>query len=130
MRFKNWKRPEFDERNETKWGWMCQHHQNLKLGYGVDVGAYCYLNARIGISLEDNVELGSHASIYSSTSIDHKEGYVTVKKNAKIGSHCTVMPGITIGENTIIGAHSFVNKDIPANVVAWGIPCKVQHKRK
>ena len=35
------------------------------------------------------------------------------------------MPGVTIGDNTVIGAGSVVTKDIPANVVAYGIPCKV-----
>jgi acetyltransferase-like isoleucine patch superfamily enzyme len=48
-----------------------------------------------------------------------------VKNNARIGSHSLVMPGVTIGENTIIGAFSFVDRDVPANVVAFGTPVKV-----
>jgi acetyltransferase-like isoleucine patch superfamily enzyme len=35
------------------------------------------------------------------------------------------MPGVTIGKNAVVGAHSFVNKDIPDNVVAFGIPVKI-----
>ena len=89
-RFKNWKRPEFDERNMTKWGWMCQHHQNLELAPGVDVGAFCYLNARIGIIIERDVQIGSHTSIYSSTSIDHKEGIVTITLNGILDDLPTV----------------------------------------
>jgi acetyltransferase-like isoleucine patch superfamily enzyme len=38
------------------------------------------------------------------------------------------MPGVTVGENSIIGAYSFVNKDIPANVIAMGVPVKVIKK--
>ena len=36
-----------------------------------------------------------------------------------------MMPGVTVGENSIVGAHSFVNRDIPANCVALGVPAKV-----
>jgi len=50
---------------------------------------------------------------------------VTLERNARVGSHSTIMPGVTIGENAIIGAHSFVNGDIPANCVAYGVPAKV-----
>ena len=35
------------------------------------------------------------------------------------------MPGVTVGKNSIIGAYSFVNKDIPDNVLAYGTPCKI-----
>lgn len=40
------------------------------------------------------------------------------------------MPGVTIGENSVIGAFSFVNKDIPDNVVAFGVPAKIKNKIK
>ena len=75
--------------------------------------------------IEDDVQIGSHCSIYSISTIDGKQGKVTLKKNCKIGSHSVVMPGVTIGENAIVGACSFVNKDIPPNVVAFGVPAKV-----
>ena len=39
--------------------------------------------------------------------------------------HCIVMKGVTIGDNSIIGAGSIVTKDIPANCIAAGVPCKV-----
>jgi acetyltransferase-like isoleucine patch superfamily enzyme len=38
------------------------------------------------------------------------------------------LPGVTIGKNSIVGAHSLVNKDIPDNVVAFGVPAKVMRK--
>ncbi|MBY0014017.1 sugar O-acetyltransferase [Paenibacillus typhae] len=50
---------------------------------------------------------------------------VTIGKNCWIGAGAVILPGITIGDNTVIGAGSIVTKDIPANVVAVGNPCKV-----
>jgi len=76
------------------------------------------------------VQIGSHCAIYSISTIDNKEGTVILKKNCKIGSHSVIMPGVTVGENSIVGAFSFVNTDIPANVVAAGIPAKVIKKIK
>jgi len=50
---------------------------------------------------------------------------VTIENNVWIGSNVVINPGVTIGENSVIGAGSVVTKDIPANVVAAGVPCKV-----
>lgn len=50
---------------------------------------------------------------------------VTLHDNVWIGSNVVINPGVTIGENTVIGAGSVVTGDIPANVVAVGVPCKV-----
>lgn len=125
MRFENWKIPEIKDGELTKYNWMVQHKDKLKLGYKTDVGAFTYINAKHEVVIEDYVQIGSHCSIYSISTIDNKEGKVHLKKNCKIGSHSVVMPGVTIGENSIIGAFSFVNRDIPANVVAFGVPAKV-----
>ena len=78
--------------------------------------------------VEDNVQIGSHCSIYSVSTIDNTEGKVTLRKNCRIGSHSTVLPNVEVGENSIIGAHSLVNKNIPSNVVAYGVPAKVVRK--
>jgi len=123
-RFKDWKYPEFDEKGMTKWNWMCQYKENLKLGENTDIGAFTYINAKYGVEIQDDVQIGSHCSIYSWSTIDGKKGKVAIKRNARIGSHCIIMPGITIGENSIVGAFSFVNKDVPDNVVSFGIPSK------
>ncbi|MDP2813943.1 MAG: hypothetical protein Q8N92_05790 [Erysipelotrichaceae bacterium] len=48
-----------------------------------------------------------------------------MKKNCRIGTHSAVMPNVTVGENTIVGAFSYVTKDIPKNVVAFGVPVRV-----
>ncbi|MBO5287268.1 MAG: sugar O-acetyltransferase [Clostridia bacterium] len=50
---------------------------------------------------------------------------VHIGKNVWIGAGCIILPGITIGDDSVIGAGSIVTKDIPAGVVAFGSPCKV-----
>ena len=124
-RFKDWKSPKFDSKGMTKWNWMCQYHENLKLGKETDIGAFTYINAKYGVEIQDNVQIGSHCSIYSLSTIDDKKGKVIIKENAKIGAHSVIMPGITIGENAIVGACSFVNKNIPDNAVAYGVPARI-----
>lgn len=124
-RFKNWKHPKIKNNKLTKYNWLVQNSNNFSLGYGTDIGAFTYINAKNGVVIEDYVQIGSHCSIYSISTIDNKEGLVTLKKNCKIGSHSIIMPGVTIGENAVIGAMSFVNQDIPDNSVAFGVPAKV-----
>jgi len=97
----------------------------LDLGYKTDIGAFSYINAKYGVEIQEAVQIGSHCSVYSISTIDNKTGKVVLKKNAKIGSHSTIMPNVSIGENSIIGAHSLVLHDIPDNVVAFGVPAKV-----
>ena len=132
-RFENWKYPEFDEKGMTKWNWMCQYHENLQLGENTDIGAFTYINARYGVEIQEDVQIGSHCSIYSWSTIDDKQGKVVIKKNARIGSHSLVMPGVTIGENAVIGAFSFVTKDVPDDTIVFGTPAKVvkrKHKER
>lgn len=127
-RFQDWKYPEIKEGKPTKYLWMVKHKNKFKLGHKTDIGAFTYINAKNGVVIEDLVQIGSHCSLYSVSTIDGKEGPVTLKKNCKIGSHSVVMPGVTIGENSIVGAFSFVNKDIPDNVTAAGVPVKIIKK--
>jgi acetyltransferase-like isoleucine patch superfamily enzyme len=124
-RFQDWAYPEIVEGKPTKYNWVVQHVEKLKLGYKTDIGAFTYINAKNGVDIEDYVQIGSHCSIYSISTIDDKVGQVTLKKNCKIGSHSVIMPGVTIGENSIVGACSFVNRDVPDNVVAVGVPARV-----
>ncbi len=122
--FLNWKFPEITNGKLTKYNWLVQHKKNLKLGRYTDIGAFTYINAKYGVIIEDEVQIGSHCSIYTVSTIDNKHGKVTLKKNCRIGTHSVIMPGVTIGENSIIGAFSFVNSDIPNNTLAFGIPAK------
>lgn len=124
-RFDNWKYPEIIEGELTKYNWVVQNKEGLTLGCKTDIGAFSYINAKYGVVLEENVQVGSHCSIYSVSTIDETQGKVHLKKNCKIGSHSTILPGVTIGENTMIGANSLVLSDIPDNVVAYGVPAKV-----
>ena len=127
-RFKDWKFPEVEEGKLTKYNWMVQNKDGLKLGYKTDIGVFTYINAKNGVVIEDFVQIGSHCSLYSESTIDNKVGQIILKKSCKIGSHSLVMPGVTVGENTVIGAFSFVNKDVPDNVVAAGVPIKIIKK--
>lgn len=124
-RFKNWKKPKISDNKPTKYNWIVQHIKKFEIGKNVDIGAYTYINARYGVKLEDNVQIGSHCSIYSDSTIDSKKGKVILMENSCLGSHSMVMPEVTIGKNSVIGAFSFVNKSIPDNCVAVGIPVKI-----
>jgi acetyltransferase-like isoleucine patch superfamily enzyme len=123
-RFKDWEYPIIEDGKPTKYNWIVRHLEKFNLGYKTDIGAFTYINALKGVKIEDFVQVGSHCSIYSISTVDGKEGEVVLKKNCKIGSHSVIMPGVTIGENSIIGSFSFVNHDIPDDVVAFGVPIK------
>lgn len=127
-RFKNWKKPIIKEGKLTKYNWLVQGVKNFRMGKNTDIGSFTYIQAKSEVVIEDFVQIGSHCSIYSQSTIDGKQDRVVLKKNCKIGTHSTIMPGVTIGENSIIGAHSFVKNDIPDNVLAYGVPAKVVRK--
>ncbi len=124
QRFADWKFPEIKDGIPTKYNWIVQNVDGLKLGKYTDIGAFTYINAKFGVVIEDEVQIGSHCSIYSISTIDNKKGKVILKYNARIGTHSVIMPGVTVGENATVGAFSFVNKDVPANSVVAGVPAK------
>lgn len=123
-RFDSWQYPEIEEGKPTKYNWLVQNVAGLQLGYKTDIGAFTYINARHGVIIEDFVQIGSHCSIYSISTIDDKKGSVVLKTNCRIGSHSVVMPGVTVGINAIIGAFSFVNCDIPDGETWVGVPAR------
>jgi len=127
-RFTNWEYPNIEDGKPTKYNWIVQNLDGLKLGFKTDIGAFSYINAKKGVIIENEVQIGSHCSIYSISTIDDTAGEVVLKENCKIGSHTTILPGVTIGRNSIIGANSLVNKNIPSNVIAFGVPAKVIKK--
>lgn len=129
-RFDNWVAPEIREGELTKWNWMVQHKENLKLGVKTDIGSFTYINAKFGVNIADEVQIGSHCSIYSFSTIDDKSGAVSIGRNARIGTHSVIMPGVTIGENAVVGAFSFVNKDVPGDTTVVGVPAKVLKRKK
>ena len=124
-RFNSWEYPHIEDGVPTKYNWIVQYIKGLELGINTDIGAFTYINAENGVIISKDVQIGSHCSIYSVSTIDNKSGKVLLKNNCKIGSHSTVLPGITIGENSIVGAHSLVTSNIPKNVIAFGVPARV-----
>ncbi|MDX9787079.1 MAG: acyltransferase [Desulfobacterales bacterium] len=128
-RFSAWQSPKIEESKLTQYNWLVQHKNNLQLGYKTDIGAFTYINAKYGVTIEDHVQVGSHCSLYSVSTIDHKTGPVLLKRNCRIGSHSIVMPGVTIGENAVVGAMSFVNRDVPDGAVVVGVPAGIVESR-
>ena len=124
-RFKEWEAPLIEDGKPTKYNWIVQNKKGFKLGYKTDIGAFTYINAKNGVTIEDEVQVGSHCSIYSVSTIDDKNAPVLLKKKCCIGSHSVILPGVTIGENTVVGANSLVNKDLPPNCLAYGTPARV-----
>lgn len=127
-RFENWTFPEIEDGKPTKYNWVVQNKELFHLGYKTDIGAFTYINAKFGVTIESYVQIGSHCSIYSISTIDNKKGPVILKKNSRVGSHSVIMPGVTIGENSIVGAFSFVNGDVPDNVTVVGVPARIIKK--
>ena len=125
MRFHDWTPPEIKDGEPTRYQWIVRHIDKFTLGYKTDIGAFSYINAQNGVIIEDFVQIGSHCSIYSVSTIDNKQGEVRLKTGCRIGTHSVIMPGVTVGEGSIIGAFSFVNVDIPSGVLAYGVPAKV-----
>ena len=105
-----WVRPKIDHNILTKWHWKVSYPEHLVLGKNVDIGAFTYIQAKFGVIIEDDVQIGSHCSIYSENSINETSGTVTILKGAKIGSHSVILPGVIIGKNKLIKAGSVVSK--------------------
>lgn len=109
-------------------------------GKNVYMGNHVYANFNLTLVDDANIYIGNDAmfapNVVLSTAghpIDpslrirglqyNKE--IHIGNNVWIGAGAMVMPGVTIGDNTVIGAGAVVTRDIPANVVAMGVPCKV-----
>lgn len=109
-------------------------------GYKIFVGDYFYSNHNLVITDGATVTFGDNVFIAPNccfTTAEHaldpemrKAGIeiakpITVGNNVWIGAGSTVLAGAVIGDNTVIGAGSVVKGEIPANVIAVGVPCKV-----
>ena len=112
----------------------------LDYGYRTRIGSNFFSNFNLtildggGVEIGDHVFIGPNVGIYTAnhpTDVRRREmGYewalpVKIGNKVWIGGDVTILPGVTIGDNTVIAAGSVVTKDIPANVVAAGNPCKV-----
>lgn len=109
-------------------------------GYNISVGSNFYANFNLvildeaSVSFGDNVFIAPNCGFYTAghpiDADERNKGLeyakpITVGDNVWIGAHATVLPGVTIGNNCVIGAGSVVTHDIPANSVAVGNPCRV-----
>ena len=103
-----WDRPVIEHLVPTKWCWVVSYPENLYLGDNVDIGAFTYIQAFHGVHIAAEVQIGSHCSIYSESSIDNKQGAIKIRKGARIGTHSTIMPGVTIERDKLIPAYSMV----------------------
>jgi len=117
-----WTKPTFDKNGMTQWYWRVTNIENFNLGNQVEIGSFTVIDAKYGVTIEDNVKIGWSCSIFSNSTIDNKKGKIILKQGCKIGANSVVLPGITIGENVTIGANSLVNKNIPSNEIWAGSP--------
>ncbi|MEK6947094.1 MAG: acyltransferase [Nanoarchaeota archaeon] len=124
----NWKKPIIKHAKLTKYNYIVQYPENLKMGRNFDIGSFTYINSQYGVEIGDYVQIGSHCSIYSNSTIDKKNGPVILKRNCKIGTHSTIMPNVAIGENSIIAAYSFVNRNVSDNEIWGGVPVRFLKK--
>lgn len=131
----------------------CSIGDNSKVGAfveiqkGVDIGKNCKISSHTficeGVSIEDEVFIGHNVTFINDrfpraanedgslqTDADWSVEKTVIRKRASIGSSVTILCGVEIGENSIIGAGSVVTKNIPPDSVAFGNPAKVIRKNK
>lgn len=117
-RFKEWKYPKlrkvwFVKCWKSKYGWRVWHNKdNFILGHATDIGDGCRFFCHEKVIIEDFVEIGGDTYIYTYNSINNIKGEVIIKKKAKIGAKCLILPGVIVEEGEMIPAMSlvFVNK--------------------
>ena len=120
--------------------WNEIKNPKLVIGNNVRIGAFAHITCANEIHIGDGVLLGKNVTItdnshgcnsYSELKIRphnrqlFSKGKVHIGKNVWIGDKATILPGVSIGDNSIIGANSVVTKNIPGNCIACGVPAKV-----
>lgn len=122
--------------DNTKIGAFVEIQKNAIIGDNCKISSHSFICE--GVTIEDNVFIGHNVTFINDrhpratceTGTLQKEGdweliETTVKKGASVGSSATIMCGVTIGENAIVGAGSVVIKDVPANAVVAGTPASI-----
>ncbi len=109
--------------------------KNIKIGKNVFINACCRFQDQGGIEIKEGTLIGHNTTI---ATLNHdfnpnkrqniSPKHVKIGKNVWIGSDCTILPGVEIGDGAIIGAGSVVTKSIPKNTIAVGNPAKVIRK--
>jgi acetyltransferase-like isoleucine patch superfamily enzyme len=122
--------------DETKIGAFVEVQKNARVGRCCKISSHTFVCE--GVDIEDNVFIGHNVAFINDsypraatttgglqTEADWKVEKTVVRKGASIGSGCTILSKITIGENAIVGAGSVVTKDVPANAIVAGNPARV-----
>ena len=112
--------------------------KNISIGNNVVLGSNVVLGAHNKIILKDNVRLSYNVTLETGTldiknekiPTTHLSKSITLNEGVWIGCGSTVLGGVNIGKNTIVGAGSIVTKDFPENLVIAGNPAKVINKLK
>jgi acetyltransferase-like isoleucine patch superfamily enzyme len=106
--------------------------KHTKIGKRVFINHACSFLDLGGITIEDDVLIGPKVNLITENhpldpsnrkSLDLKS--ILIKRNAWIGAAATILPGITIGENSVVAAGAVVNKDVTDNTIVGGIPAKI-----
>lgn len=112
----------------------------VEIQNGVKIGKHCRIQSHTficeGVTIEDEVFIGhgvmfindKNPSVKTAKERTWKMDKVLVKKGAAIGSGAVILGGITIGENSLVGAGAVVTKDVPNNTVVIGNPAKIMKK--
>jgi UDP-2-acetamido-3-amino-2,3-dideoxy-glucuronate N-acetyltransferase len=101
------------------------------IGNNVRIGAMCFIPE--GVTIEDNAWIGPRVTFTNDKfPPSGKENWkpILVKRGARIGAGVTVLPGVVIGENSLIGAGSVVTKNIPAGEKWCGVPAKKMSEKE
>ncbi len=103
----------------------------IRLGKNVFINHACSFLDLGGITIEDEVLIGPKVNLITENHPadpgDRRALIckpITIKRNAWIGAAATILPGVTIGENSVVAAGAVVTADVPANTVVGGIPAK------
>lgn len=104
--------------------------QNVKIGKHVGIMANCLFMSAGGITIEDDVLVAANSQLISNNHDPKDHAILTckpvvLKRNCWIGAGATILPGVTVGENAIVGAGAVVTKDVEPNTVVGGIPAKL-----
>ena len=115
----------------------CDYGYNITIGKNFYANYNCTILDCAKIEIGDHVLLGPNVSLFTAghplKADERIKGLeyaypITIGNNVWIGGGTIINPGITIGDNSIIGSGSIVTKDIPANVIAAGNPCRIIRK--